>query len=108
GTHKILGLSMGYAPARPSFMQAAEVDGSAVANVPNPARRSTVVLFGDSVLGNSVDDAASPDAYFHTLLAERWGCTVINCAIGGATLTKNPDDDRYGPFSGSALAKAIR
>lgn len=108
GAHKVFGLAMGFSPATPSYMQAAEIEASASGAVDSPLAGKTVVIMGDSIADDTVDVVPNPDVYLETLLAEKWGATVIDCAFGGSAWTKIPADTVYGPFSGSALAEAIK
>ena len=61
-----------------------------------------IVTLGDSIFGlvDGEDGIAN-------LLAQRLGCTVINCAFGGTRAVQRSEDDGYNDFDFSALVNAI-
>lgn len=65
-----------------------------------PLKGKTIANFGDSIFGN-----ARPPQDISTMLAERTGATVYNCAFGGCRM--GPHGGHWDAFSMYRLAAAI-
>lgn len=74
--------------------------------IPSALAGETVVLFGDSVIANTVDTSGPSPVWTDTALAELLQCNVRNFALGGTTMAARSDVN-YSAISMTALADAI-
>lgn len=103
GVAKVFGLAVQLGEAHPSLTEAPIAD---LTVIPFAAVGQSFGIFGDSVIGDTVDVTTSPVTYVDTELSRLLNATFINFGVGGSTISTRSDDANYSALSIDSLIEA--